>query len=323
MPETGGRSQMAFLHRMLSRAGMLLLVVAVCAVVAPGAATAQKGEKKAGPAAKKPGPAKKAKPPKKAKPAKKPAEAAKKPAKPVKVDVSAEGKRLLEANPEVAAKAAELLGMTRDAKALVYLLDALALGLHPKVAAAALAATAAHRSVSAFDTAAYYARYRDARVRAAAVEALAAQDDSRAVELVLAALHDGNKTVRAAASRAVAERSIKRGIEPMLELLKRGDDAAVEPLAEMADADLARAVGELIGQAPDALVAATLGAILLKPDFKPEAARVEVVRALGKVPGSDAVEQLTTYIEKTPEKPPRQSRREAESLVEARLTGGM
>ena len=35
-----------------------------------------------------------------------------------------------------------------------------------------------------------------------------------------------------------------------------------------------------------------------------------------------ALEQLTTYVASIPEKPPRQSRREAEAIVEARLTGG-
>jgi len=313
---------MAYVHRMLRRAGLAVVCAAIALAVAPGAASAQKAEKEPVPAAKK---AKAAKRAPKAKKAAKPAKAGAraKPAKPIRVDVAAEGKRLLDANPDVAMKAAELLGRTNDARALTHLLDALALGLHPKVAAAALTSVGEHGKVAAFDTLAYYARYRDPRVRAAAVAALGSQDDSRAVELVLSSLRDGDKSVRAAAAQVVAARSIKRGIEPMLDLMKRGDDSVVEPLAQMADPDLARAVGELIGAAPDALTAACLGAILLKPSFKPEAARVEVVRALGKIAGSEAVEQLTTYIEKTPEKPPRQSRREAEALVEARLTGGM
>ena len=37
---------------------------------------------------------------------------------------------------------------------------------------------------------------------------------------------------------------------------------------------------------------------------------------------NDALEQLTTYVASTPEKPPRQSRREAEVLIEQRLAGG-
>ncbi len=303
---------MAKVHRMLRRAGVAVVCVAVGLAVTPGVATAQKGKTKAAPAAKKAKKAKKAKAPKAVKIGKR-----------IKVDVAAEVERLRDADLKVAVNAAELLGRTNDKRALTALLDALALGLHPKVAAAALQSVGAHGDVAAYDTVAFFAHYRDANVRAAAVGALAALDDSRAIELVLASLRDGNRSVRAAASEAVATRSIKRGIEPMLELLKRGDDAVVQPLAKMADADLARAVGELIGAAPDALTAACLGAILLKPSFKPESARVEVVRAIGKIAGSEAVEQLTTYIEKTPEKPPRQSRREAEALVEARLTGGM
>jgi hypothetical protein len=46
------------------------------------------------------------------------------------------------------------------------------------------------------------------------------------------------------------------------------------------------------------------------------------VRALGKVPGNEALEQLTTYVASVPENPPRQSRREAEAIIEARLGGG-
>jgi len=299
---------MAYVHRTLRRGGLAVVVAAVCMALAPGDATAQKGKKKRAPAARKAKAKKKVRPPAVA---------------PIKVDVAAEGKRLFDAKPDAAAKAAEMLGKTKDARALAHLLDALATGLHPKVAATALRSVGAHGGVAAFDTLAYYAHYRDPRVRAAAVGALQSQDDSRAVELVLASLRDGHKSVRGAAANVVAARKIKRGIEPLLELMKRGDDATVQPLADMADADLARAVGELMGEAPDALLARCLGAILLRPSFKPEAARVQVVRSLGKVPGTDAVEQLTTYIEKTPEKPPRQSRREAESLVEARLTGGI
>jgi hypothetical protein len=59
----------------------------------------------------------------------------------------------------------------------------------------------------------------------------------------------------------------------------------------------------------------------MRPDFKPEEARVEVVKALGKIPGNDSLEQLTNYIGAIPEKPPRDSRNEAENIVEARLGG--
>lgn len=247
----------------------------------------------------------------------------KRPARPAKIDVSAEAARLTGDDAKVAAEAAGRLGQAASKPAVDALLDALAMGLQPRVAAAALDGLAAAGDSRGWDTAFWYTHYRDARVRAAAVRAVGALDDKRATAVVLEALRDTDKEVRAAAAKVVADRTIKPGIEPLMALLRKGDEAAAPALAVLGDARLAAAVGELIGVAPDALVARTLGLILLKPNFGPEEARVEVVRALGKVPGSEAVEQLTTYVDSIPEKPPRQSRREAESLIETRLTGGM
>ena len=243
--------------------------------------------------------------------------------KPMPVKVDFEAQRLVDPSPEVATKGATRLGETNDARAFEALLDALATGLHPNVAEAALRSIAAHRKVHAYDTLAFYVTYRDARVRAAALAAMGALDDGRATQFVLSGLRDSDKLVRAEAGKLVAARKLKAGIEPLLELFKKGDEGAVEPLAAMADPDLARTIGEFIGVAPDALLARCLGSILLKPSFQPETARVQVVRSLGKVAGSEAVEQLSSYIDAIPEKPPRQSRREAEAIIEARLTGDM
>src|SRR5688572_3657347 len=60
------------------------------------------------------------------------------PVKPAAVDVNAEIKKMLGDDEGKAAQGAQRLGDTRDPRALVALLDALALGLSPKVAAAAL-----------------------------------------------------------------------------------------------------------------------------------------------------------------------------------------
>lgn len=244
-----------------------------------------------------------------------------KPAPRVKVDVKVEAAALVAADVPRAAKAAELLGASKDPAALEHLLDALALGLDPKVSEAALQSVAQFSSPRGFDVAAQYARHRSRRVRAAAVGALGSINDERAVALVLAAMRDPHKDVREAAINVVQVRKLKRGIEPMIALLKKGDEAPAAGLAAMADADLALALGELIGVAPDAALARTLGLVLMRPDFSPEGARVQVVRTLGKIPGSESVEFLTSYMESIPEKPPRQSRREAEAIIEQRLTG--
>jgi hypothetical protein len=244
-----------------------------------------------------------------------------KPAPKVKVDVKVEAAALVAADVPRAAKAAELLGASKDPAALEHLLDALALGLDPKISEAALQSLAQFSSPRAFDVAAQYARHRNRRVRAAAVGVLGSINDERAVALVLAAMRDPHKDVREAAVTVVQLRKLKRGIEPMIALLKKGDEAPAAGLAAMADADLALSLGELIGVAPDAALARTLGLVLMRPDFKPEGARVQVVRTLGKIPGSESVEYLTSYMESIPEKPPRQSRREAEAIIEQRLTG--
>lgn len=241
-------------------------------------------------------------------------------AKPANVNVAEERAALLGDDADRAAAAAANLAIKKPG-ALDALIDGLAMGLHPTVAVAALDALAAHGDARAFDVAAHYAHHRNARIRAAAVRALGTLDDARAQQAVLAALHDGHVDVRAAAAQVVADKKLKKGIEPLMALLTKGDEAAASALAALADPALAAAIGELIGTAPDALLARCLGMILLRPDFKPESARVEVVRALGKVPGNEALEQLTNYVASTPENPPRQSRREAEALVEARLGG--
>jgi len=229
---------------------------------------------------------------------------------------------LQSADVDTSRKAAKRLGFTRDARALEALLNRLALGAHPKVAAAALTSVARYASPKAHDTVKLYLGYRDSRVRAAAVTALGSIKQARTVKPILAALRDGTKTVRAAACKVIEKRKIRQAIEALLALMKKGDEATAPAVAAMANPNLARLVGELIGKAPNSVVARTLGLILLRPSFKPENARVEVVKALGKVPGTDAVEQLSAYLEAIPEKPPRQSRRMAQKYLETRLGGG-
>jgi HEAT repeat protein len=201
------------------------------------------------------------------------------------------------------------------------LLDALALGLHPQVAAAALDALAARPHPKAIETLVHYLDHRNPKVRASAVTALAAIDDKRVDKFVLASLRDGHESVRAAAAAAVGKRRIKDGVAPLMKLMVKGDEATAAALAGMADADLAKQVAESVGTAPDPFVARCLGAILMRADFKPETARVEVVRALGRVPGQEALEQLSGYVAAIPANPPRQSRKEAEAIIEKKLGG--
>jgi HEAT repeat protein len=226
------------------------------------------------------------------------------------------------ADLDAAAKAAAVLGRDRSQAGLDALLDALALGLHPQVAIAALDGLAARKKPAALDTLVAYREHRNPKVRASAVVALAALDDRRVDKHILAALHDGDVKVRAAAAGAVAQRKLRGGVEPLLRLLTKGDEAAAPALAALADPELARRVAETIGKAPDRLVALCLGAMLVRPDFKPDGARVELVRALGRIEAGEALEQLTSYLSSVPKNPPRQSRKEAERLIQIKLGGG-
>ncbi len=240
---------------------------------------------------------------------------------PVAQSADAQSSDLRSTSIDKAEAAAEGLGNSKSPKAVATLLDALAMGVHPRVAAVALTALAKHAKPESFETVSYYLHHRSPRVRGAAVKAMGTLNDKRSKKLVLRALRDSHKTVRAAAAELLATKKNKQAIEPLIALIKKGDEASAMALASLANADLARSLGELIGSAPDGLLARCLGAILMRPDFKPEEARVEVVRALGKIPGNDTLEQLSNYIGSIPDKPPRDSRREAELIVEARLGG--
>jgi HEAT repeat protein len=146
--------------------------------------------------------------------------------------------------------------------------------------------------------------------------------DPAAHKLVIAGLHDAVGAVRGAAAAAAAKGRIREAIDPLFDLLARNEEPAAKALAAMADADLVRRVGDQLGKVPDAVLAQCLGMILKRADFGPDTVRVEVVRALGKIQDQAALAALSDYVDATPKNPPRQSRDEAEKMVEARLSGG-
>ena len=240
---------------------------------------------------------------------------------PVVLDVAATRKALFGEDLDKAASAATQLGQSKQAGVVDALLDALAMGLHPRVATAAVTALGRLRPAPALEVLLRYARNRNPEVRAAAVAALGALDDKRAQAAWRAALADGDKAVRAVAATVAAERKDAQVVKDLMTLLRKGDDAATAPLAALASADDARRVAEMIGDAPDRLVAECLGLVLLRPNLGKEDFYVDLVKAIGKIPGDDAVVALTNYISNTPEKPPRQSRREAQVIYEQRLGG--
>lgn len=237
-------------------------------------------------------------------------------------DLGADTAALAGTDAEAAAHAAERLGALDTPAAHDVLLDALAMGLAPDVAVPALGALALHPAPPDVGALKRYAGHHNPAVRAATLAALSMYPDPTAQALVIAALHDPVGTVRGAAAAAAARGRVRVAVEPLVQLLARGEDPAARALAALADPELARKLADQLGHVPDPSLAACLGLILRRQDFGPDTARVEIVRAIGKIQDASAVTALTDYIDAVPKNPPRPSRHEAEMIVEARLGGG-
>jgi HEAT repeat protein len=218
--------------------------------------------------------------------------------------------------------AAAALGAARTPATLDTLLDALATGLTPDVAVAALDALAARAAAPEARAATLgvldaYRHHRDARVRAHALAGLAALPGSPEAErAVLAGLGDPDAAVRASCGRALAARGDRRALAPLLSLYASGDEAASAPLADLASGETVIQIAELAGKVPDPLEARTLGRLALRKGLGGDELHVGVVRALGAIPGADALEALRAVAASTV--PPAAARREAEALVAAR-----
>ena len=237
-------------------------------------------------------------------------------------DVGAEVAALGGVDVEVAARAADKLGTLDAPAAHDALLDALAMGLAPSVAVPAINALALHPAPPDVGALRRYAGHHNPAVRSAALGALAMYPDPIAQAAVVAALHDPVGNVRNAAAAAAGRGHVRSAVDPLLLLLARGEESSARALAVLADPDLARKIADQLGHVPDPALASCLGLILKRADFGPEAARVEVVRAIGKIADQAAVAALTDYLDAVPKNPPRPSRKEAEMIVEARLGGG-
>jgi HEAT repeat protein len=247
---------------------------------------------------------------------------AKAPPKVEKIDLGPTVAALGSGANDAAAKAAEALGTSSDPAAHEALLDALAFGLPQPVAVAAITAVGMHPAPPDVAALARYAVHHNPTVRSAALGVLAMYPAPAARKALIGGLHDSNPTVRAAAAAAAAKGHAREAVEPLLELMARNEESAGKALAAMADGELARKIGEQLGKVPDPILAMTLGLVLKRPDFGPDPARVDLVRAIGKIQDQSAIAALTDYIDATPKNPPRQSRTEAQKMVEARLGGG-
>ena len=238
-----------------------------------------------------------------------------KPAAPAPGAIDAARVALVGADSAKAIAAAGDLAKTKSAAALDALLDGLATGLAPDVAQAAIDALREHRSAQAVDVLLVYAGHRHPGVRAKAVLALGSLDDKRADKAWRRAFSDQDKAVRAAAASIAAAKKDTASAPTLVTLMKKGDPVGVE-VANLATPDIVRNAAELIGEVPDGILAQCLGAMLLRENLGKEDIYLELVRALAKIPGPEAVKALEAYVAATPEKPPRQSRREAQTMAE-------
>lgn len=262
--------------------------------------------------------------------------------------------RLRSTTESEAAAAARKLGEAKTLTAQAALLDALAIGVSPKVAAAALSAVSSLRSADALPILELYAHHRNPDLRKRATQGLVAlvvapeetapaakpQVGKKPAKLVttkpgvpheelapkivpqlIASLSDGSAEVRQVAAEALGLRREKSAEPALIKLLQRKDTAAPEALGLIGGPDTARALGEMLGTVPNYLVTATLGALLKRSDFGPEPVRTEVVKMLGKMPGDQPVDFLSDYVKATDtdkESKARPSRAEAQKIIEQR-----
>jgi hypothetical protein len=217
-----------------------------------------------------------------------------------------------------AVQAAEALALGNDAQAVPWLVAALHKGAPPRVQAAMLDALGKRRDGRALGELTRYAHNRNVELRKKALAALIPLADPRAGAPLIAALADSDAEVRAQAATGIAQRRQKGAEEELIKLLLHKDMAAASALAAVATPALAHRLSELIGQAPDPILCATLGEMLKRPDFGPEPIRVEVVRTLAKIPGADATATLIDYVAATEHDKNRPSRLEAQKIIDER-----
>ena len=222
------------------------------------------------------------------------------------------------ADERKALEAATKLAEDTSPGAVEAILDELAIGAPPKVQAALLSGLSGRKEPRTLDVLALFARHRSPELRKKAVVAIAEVPEKRVVPLLIQALSDSVPEVRAAAARGLAARKETSAEDALVKLLAHQDKVAVDALAAIGGPLLARKLGELIGQIPDALIAGTLGGLLGRADFGPDPIRVEVVKTLGKIPGADATAALQDYVTATEKDKTRPSRVEAKKALEQR-----
>ncbi|MBW2737030.1 MAG: HEAT repeat domain-containing protein [Deltaproteobacteria bacterium] len=215
-----------------------------------------------------------------------------------------------------AVAAASALGsLTKDPRARDALMGALTLGAPPKLVTALIEALGQHSDPKALNLLRHYVGHRNVRVRVAALVGIANLKTPIVEQVLISVLGDSNPMVRARAARLLGERSARKAQHALFKMLGRGDKSAAAPLGKVGGVEAARQLAEMIGSADNDAIATALGEMLKRKDFGPDPLRLQVVKALSKIPGPGATAAMLEYIASVPEKDIRISKRIAEQIV--------
>jgi HEAT repeat protein len=198
-----------------------------------------------------------------------------------------------------AAAAAKQLGDSGASNATDPLLQTLAVGTTPAIAAEIVTAVGKLKDPKALQLVTLYAGNRNLPVRIAAVKALASIADDRVVDTLLERLGDAAPEVRAAAADALAERKETRAQERLFALVTRNDAGAAGALGTVIASDAIPRVAELHGRVEGSVLAVVFGEFLKRTDV-PERLRLDVIHTLGRIEGAAATTALVEYLASIP-----------------------
>lgn len=201
--------------------------------------------------------------------------------------------------------------------AALPIVELLAVGPPPPATIAALDALKKLRDPTSVELLNLYAGHRSAEVRKHAVQALGVFADARVVPTLMERLGDSAPDVRAVAAEALATRGEKAAVPRLMALLKRNDAGAAAPLGALAPVSALSSIVALQGSIDDDNLAAALGELLKRRDA-PESVRVELVKALGLVPGASSTTALVEYVAESSGGDRRASRIEAQKVIDER-----
>ncbi len=202
---------------------------------------------------------------------------------------------LIDGDDNQVEEAATKLAAANNKESLDAILDGLSVGAGPRIQTMLLASLPQRKDPRALDLLVRYARSRNIEVRKKAVVALGELPLDKSTDALIAALSDSIEEVRAAAAAALGKRRAAKAEKPLQRLFDKGDRAAAAALGQLGSAEFGRAITEKIGSLPDAQVAALLGEMLKRPDLGPDSFKLDLVRALGRVPGVEATTALLAY----------------------------